>query len=54
MKINLFWNQYYNGGWVQFTVGFLPALLVAGVIAALFGIMLCVQAILVKRAKKKA
>ena len=28
--------QYYNGGWVQFTIGVIPALLVAGVIAALF------------------
>ena len=28
--------QYYNGGIVQFTIGLIPALLVAGVVAALF------------------
>ena len=32
--------QYYNGGWVQFTIGVLPALLVAGVIAALFAALI--------------
>ena len=32
--------QYYNGGWVQFTIGVLPALLVAGVVAALFAALI--------------
>ena len=32
--------QYYNGGWVQFTIGVIPALLVAGVIAALFAALI--------------
>ena len=32
--------QYYNGGWVQFTIGVLPALLIAGVVAALFAALI--------------
>mgnify|MGYP002624957789 CR=1 FL=1 len=32
--------QYYDGGIVQFTVGMLPALLVAGVVAALFAALI--------------
>ncbi len=32
--------QYYNGGWVQFTIGFLPALLLAGAAAALFAALI--------------
>ena len=32
--------QYYNGGWVQFTVGILPALLVAGLVAAFFAFLI--------------
>ena len=32
--------QYYDGGWVQFTIGFLPALLIAGVVAALFAALI--------------
>ncbi len=32
--------QYYDGGWVQFTTGVVPALLVAGVIAALFAALI--------------
>ena len=32
--------QYYDGGWIQFTIGFLPALLIAGVIAAGFAALI--------------
>ena len=32
--------QYYNGGWVQFTIGVIPALLVAGIVAALFAALI--------------
>ncbi len=32
--------QYYDGGIVQFTIGMLPALLVAGVVAALFAALI--------------
>ena len=32
--------QYYDGGWVQFTIGFLPALLIAGVVAAIFAALI--------------
>ena len=32
--------QYYDGGWVQFTIGVLPALLIAGVVAALFAALI--------------
>ncbi len=32
--------QYYDGGWVQFTIGFLPALLIAGAVAALFAALI--------------
>ena len=32
--------QYYSGGWVQFTIGVIPALLVAGVVAALFAALI--------------
>ena len=32
--------QYYDGGWVQFTIGFLPALLAAGAVAAVFAALI--------------
>ena len=32
--------QYYNGGIVQFTIGMVPALLIAGVVAALFAALI--------------
>ncbi len=32
--------QYYNGGWVQFTIGILPALIIAGLVAALFAALI--------------
>ena len=32
--------QYYDGGWVQFTIGVIPALLVAGIVAALFAALI--------------
>ena len=32
--------QYYQGGWVQFTIGFLPALLIAGAVAAVFAALI--------------
>ena len=32
--------QYYDGGIVQFTMGFLPALLIAGIVAALFAALI--------------
>ena len=32
--------QYYDGGWVQFTIGFLPALLAAGAMAAIFAALI--------------
>ena len=32
--------QYYDGGWVQFTLDFLPAMLVAGLVAAVFAALI--------------
>jgi len=32
--------QYYDGGWVQFTIGFLPALIAAGAVAAVFAALI--------------
>lgn len=32
--------QYYDGGWVQFTIGILPALIVAGLVAAFFAFLI--------------
>ena len=32
--------QYYDGGWVQLTIGFLPAMLIAGLVAALFAALI--------------
>ncbi len=32
--------QYYDGGWIQFTIGFLPAMLIAGLVTALFAALI--------------
>ena len=45
--------QYYNGGWVQFTIGVIPALLVAGIVAALFAAVDCAAAVTMPRRSRR-